>query len=177
MLTNGVHTDIVVPVKTAQFDWSKEIPFQHTLSKRSDFKYLSVGWGDKGFYLDTPEWSDLKFSTAFNAAFWLSESAMHCTFYDKMTVGKDCVRLNLTHDQYMELVQFINAKFDRDQNGKVMLIQTDAVYGKNDAFYDAKGRYSFLDTCNTWTNQGLKVAGQKAALWTPTDFGIFQHYQ
>ncbi|MFP3836064.1 DUF2459 domain-containing protein, partial [Chryseobacterium sp. SIMBA_028] len=47
----------------------------------------------------------------------------------------------------------------------------------NDAFYDAKGTYSFFYTCNTWANNALKAAGQKAALWTPSDFGIFQHYK
>ena len=177
ILTNGVHTDLVVPVKTPEIDWSQQIPFENTLSKRTDFKYLAIGWGDKGFYLDTPTWADLKFSTAFKAAFWLSESAMHCTYYEKMTVGKDCVRLNLTRQQYLDLIKFINDKFDRGQNGKPILIKTDAVYGKNDAFYDAKGSFSFLDTCNTWSNNGLKAAGQKAALWTPSDFGIFQHYQ
>ena len=175
ILTNGVHTDLVMPVKTAEFDWSKEIPFENTLSKRNDFKYLAVGWGDKGFYLDTPTWADLKFSTAFNAAFWLSESAMHTTFYNEMKVGEDCRKITLTREQYLDLVKFIREKFDRDSAGNVMLIKTDAVYGKNDAFYDAKGRYSFLDTCNTWANEGLKAAGQKAALWTPTDRGIFQH--
>ena len=65
----------------------------------------------------------------------------------------------------------------KDQNGKTKLIKTDAAYGNNDAFYDARGSYSFLYTCNTWTNDGLKVAGQKAAFWTATDFGIFQHYK
>lgn len=177
ILTNGVHTDLVVPVKSAEIDWSKEIPFENTLSKRTDFNYLSIGWGDKGFYLDTPTWAELKASTAIKAAFWMSESAMHCTFYDKMTEGEDCKKLTLTHEQYLDLIRFIQDKFDRDENGKPILIKTDAVYGKNDAFYDAKGRYSFLDTCNTWTNTGLKVAGQKAALWTPSDRGIFQHYE
>ena len=62
------------------------------------------------------------------------------------------------------------------KNGKVIFIPTDAVYGINDAFYDAKGKYSFFETCNTWANDGLKEAGQKAALWTPSDLGIFQHY-
>lgn len=177
ILTNGVHTDLVVPIKSAEIDWSKEIPFDNTLSKRTDFNYLSIGWGDKGFYLDTPTWAELKFSTAFKAAFWLGESAMHCTFYAKMTEGKDCKKLTLTHQQYLDLIHFIRNKFDRDQNGKPILIKTDAVYGKNDAFYDAKGSYNFLETCNTWTNSGLKAAGQKAALWSPTDRGIFQHYQ
>ncbi len=177
ILTNGVHTDLVVPVKNEIKDWSQEIPFENTVSKRTDFKYIAIGWGDKGFYLDTPTWADLKFSTAFKAAFWLSESAMHCTFYEKMTLGKDCKRILITENQYKNLIKFIENKFDRDAAGKVILIKTDAVYGKNDAFYDAKSSYSFLDTCNTWTNNGLKAAGQKAALWTPSDFGIFQHYE
>ena len=176
LLTNGVHSDLVVPVKSAEFDWSKEIPFENTLSKRTDFKYLSIGWGDKGFYLDTPTWAELKVSTALKAAFWLGESAMHCTFYDEIKVGKDCKKITLTKPQYQELIAFIREKFDRDQNGKPILIKTDAVYGKDDAFYEAKGSYNFTETCNTWTNDGLKVAGQKAALWTATDRGIFQHY-
>lgn len=176
ILTNGVHTDLVVPVKSNVIDWSREIPFSDTKSKKSGFKYLAVGWGDKGFYLDTPTWADLKFSTAFKAAFWLSESAMHCTFYDKMTVGEDCRRIMVTEKQYRNLTQFIRSKFDRDASGKVIKVPTDAVYGNNDTFYDAQGRYSFLNSCNTWTNNGLKAAGQKAALWTATDFGIFRHY-
>lgn len=177
IFTNGVHTDLVVPVKSEEKDWSKEIYFDNTISKRSNFKYLAIGWGDKGFYLDTPTWADLKFSTAVKAAFWLSESAMHCTFYDKMTESGDCRKILISKSEYLDLIKFIEAKFDRDKQGKPILIETNAVYGKNDAFYDAKGSYSFLETCNTWANEGLKSAGQKAALWTPSDRGIFQHYE
>lgn len=67
--SNGVHTDIVVPVSNDIKDWSKEILFNHTKAKDSLMKYIAFGWGDKGFYLDTPEWSDLKASTAAKAAF------------------------------------------------------------------------------------------------------------
>ncbi len=177
ILTNGVHTDLVVPIKNSEFDWSKEIPFSNTRSKRSNYQFAGIGWGDKGFYLDTPTWAELKPSTAFKAAFWLSDSAMHVTFYDKMSPGKDCVKIPITQKQYERLVTFINSKFDRDAKGKIINIPTDALYGNNDAFYEAKGSYNFMDTCNTWANNGLKAAGQKAALWTPTDFGIFQHYE
>lgn len=176
ILTNGVHTDLVVPIKNEEMDWGKELPFENTISRRSDFNYLSVGWGDKGFYLDTPTWAELKPSTALKAAFWMGESAMHCTYYFEMTEGKDCKKLLLTKKQYQNLVKYIKDKFDRDVNGNVVFIETDAVYGIHDAFYDAKGKYSFLETCNTWANNGLKAAGQKAALWTPSDMGIFQHY-
>ena len=175
--TNGVHTDIVMPVKNDLQDWSRKIPFANTRSKKTDYQYIGIGWGDKGFYLDTPTWADLKFSTAIKAAFWLSDSAMHCTFYNTMKEGDDCKMIMISRNQYQNLVKFVEDKFDRDQNGNFMLIPTDAVYGDNDAFYDAKGTYSFLYTCNTWSNNALKAAGQKAALWTPSDFGIFQHYK
>lgn len=177
ILTNGVHTDLVLPVRTKYIDWSEKLPFENTKGKQTDFNYISFGWGDKGFYLDTPTWADLKFSTAFKAAFWLSDSAMHCTYYKQMKVGGDCKKMLLTEQQYQNLVKFIDDRFDKDASGKYILIKTDAVYGNDDAFYDAKGSYNFTYTCNTWANNGLKSAGQKAALWTPTDFGIFQHYK
>lgn len=177
ILTNGVHTDLVLPVKSPEIDWSDEILFENTLSKRTDFRYLAFGWGDKGFYLDTPTWAELKFSTAFKAVFWLNDSAMHCTFYENMKEGEDCKKIMITQAEYERLIQFIKDKFDRGQDGKPILIKTNAVYGRNDAFYDAQGSYSFLETCNTWANDGLKAAGQKAALWTPSDRGIFQHYK
>ncbi|WP_394343681.1 TIGR02117 family protein [Chryseobacterium aureum] len=175
--TNGVHTDIVMPVKNDLQDWSQKIPFTNTKSKNTDYRYIGIGWGDKGFYLDTPTWADLKFSTAVKAAFWLSDSAMHCTYYNTMKEGDDCKMIMISRNQYQNLVKYVEDKFDRDQNGNFILIPTNAVYGDNDAFYDAKGTYSFLYTCNTWSNNALKAAGQKAALWTPSDFGIFQHYQ
>lgn len=175
--TNGVHTDIVMPVKNEWQDWSAKVPFSNTRSKRTDYRYIGIGWGDKGFYLDTPTWADLKFSTAFKAAFWMSESAMHCTYYDTMKEGDDCKIIMISKSQYQKLVQFVENKFDRDKNGNFILIPTNAVYGDNDAFYDANGSYNFLYTCNTWANDALKAAGQKAALWTPSDFGIFQHYK
>jgi uncharacterized protein (TIGR02117 family) len=175
--TNGVHTDIVMPVKNDIQDWSAKIPFTNIKSGKTDYNYVGIGWGDKGFYLDTPTWADLKFSTAFKAAFWLSESAMHCTYYKTMKEGDDCKMIMISRDQYKKLVAFVDRKFDKDAKGNFILIPTNAVYGDTDAFYDAKGTYSFLDTCNTWTNNALKAADQKAALWTPTDYGIFLHYK
>ncbi|QBO58931.1 TIGR02117 family protein [Chryseobacterium salivictor] len=177
LYTNGVHTDIVLPIKNEQIDWSKKILFENTASKITDFNYVGIGWGDKGFYLDTPTWAELKVSTAFHAAFWLGDSAMHCTFYKTMKEGNDCKKIMLTESEYADLIHFVDSKFDKNAAGQNILIPTKAVYGNNDSFYEAKGSYSFLYTCNTWTNDALKAAGQKAALWTPTDFGIFQHYK
>lgn len=174
--TNGVHTDLVVPIQSKYKDWSQKIKFEQTKGQDSTMQYLGFGWGDKGFYLDTPEWSDLKFSTAFVAAFGIGSSAMHATFYKHIDESNDCIKINVSAAEYRNLVAFIEEKFDHDENGNPIYIDA-TTYGENDVFYEAKGAYNFFYTCNTWANNGLKTMDQKAALWTPTDFGIFQHYR
>ncbi len=177
LLTNGVHTDLVLPVKTPLIDWSQHLKFENTKSKQTDYNYVAIGWGDKGFYLDTPTWAELKFSTAFKAATGLSTAAIHATYYRTMTEGEDCVKVNISNDQYKKLIDYIQKDFIKKENGELTLIETDAVYGDSDAFYDATGSYSLFHTCNSWTNNALKAAGMKASVWTPFDKGIFHQYK
>lgn len=176
--TNGVHTDIVVPVKNEEQDWSREIQYAHTESGDTTLQYAAFGWGDKGFYLQTPEWSDLKFSVAFKAMFHLGATAMHVTFYKQMVTGADCKEIRISREQYRNLVVFLRASFESDANGRVIPIPTvNDGYGKDDAFYEAEGVYDLFNTCNTWANNALKACGQRACLWTPSDKGIFYQYR
>lgn len=177
ILSNGVHTDIVVPVKTQWMDWSRLVKYEHTTGKDSTAHFVGFGWGDKGFYLETPTWADLKFSVAFKAAFALSNSAIHATFHRQMQEGEQCKRIKIGSDDYQKLVDYIHGSFQKTSTGEVQYIATTANYGTTDAFYEATGSYSLFHTCNTWANNGLKACGQKASLWTPFDTGIFYHYQ
>ena len=175
--TNGVHTDIVVPAKNDQMDWSQEIKFSNTKSKKSTYKYLALGWGDKGFYLETPTWGDLKASVAFKAATGLSTTAIHATYYNHITVDSTCKKIDVSKEQYSRLITYISDSFQKDKNNHWINIQTDANYSNSDAFYEANGSYSLFRTCNTWSNNALKHSGQKHCLWTPFDTGIFLNYE
>lgn len=177
ILTNGVHTDIVMPVKNDQIDWSKQIQYKNTKAADSTYKYIAMGWGDKGFYLETPEWSDLKASVAFKAATGLSTTAIHATYYKQMRLGEECKSMMISKEQYDLLINYINNSFQKDASGNYLPIKTDANYSKTDAFYEANGSYSMLHTCNTWANSGLKACGQKSCFWTATDSGIFSKYK
>lgn len=175
ILTNGVHTDVVLPLKSEHYDWTNQLKTEHTKAKDTTMNYVALGWGDKGFYLETPTWADLKASTALKAASGLSTSAMHVTFYKEMKESKSCKKLQISSDNYKKLILFINESF-QTKSGEFLKIETDAVYGKHDVFYEANGSYSLFYTCNSWANQALKAANQKAALWTISDSGIFRHY-
>lgn len=174
ILSNGVHTDIVVPVTNEVKDWRNQIQFNQTKSKDSTMQYVAFGWGDKGFYLHTPQWSDLKASTAFKAIFGVSSSAMHTTFFKQLKEGVDCKRILISKENYQKLVAYISESFP-DPNHPQWI--EGYSYGMKDAFYEAKGSYSLFYTCNTWANSALKAANQKASLWTVYDRGIFCHYQ
>lgn len=174
--SNGVHTDIIVPLKNDVKDWTKDILYTHTKSQDSIMRYIAFGWGDKGFYLETPQWSDLKTSTALKAAFQLGTSAMHTRFYNYVQEDEDCIKIKISKEDYALLVAYINNSFQFDDGEKVLWIEGHS-YGDYDAFYEAKRKYNLFYTCNTWANNALKAANQKAALWTPSDKGIFYHYR
>ena len=174
--SNGVHTDILVPVKNEIKDWTSQIRYDQTKSKDSNMRFVAFGWGDKGFYLDTPEWADLKASTAAKAAFYLGTSAMHTRFYNQVKEDDECVKVTISKKDYKDMVNYIEDSFLPDSNNNVQWI-ADQSYGQYDAFYEGKGKYSLFYTCNTWANNCLKAGHQKAALWTVYDKGIFYHYQ
>ena len=177
LLTNGKHIDIVMPVRSDLIDWSKIFPFDDTISKDSIQNFAAIGWGDKGFYMEIAEWSELTARIAFRAAFGISTSAMHVTYYKRMIENNDCIKIQISKNQYQRLINYILESRKTDENGRSLYINTDAQYDVNDSFYEARRRYSFFYTCNTWANNALKHSGQKRALWALSSESIFRHYR
>jgi uncharacterized protein (TIGR02117 family) len=173
--SNGVHTDVILPLRSVAKDWSTELPFTNTMSDDSAFTHVAFGWGDKGFYLETKEWADLKASTALKAAFGLSGSAMHITFCLMPQVGERCRAVRVDAATLQHLIQRVEEGFERGSDGKPRWI-ADRYYERNDAFYEGTGRYGLFFTCNTWANSVLKDDGLPAALWTATAGGILRQY-
>ena len=96
ILTTGVHIAIVLPIKNEHHDGTTQLKFEHTKSKDTMYQYVALGWGDKGFYLETPTWADLKASTAIKAASVLSTSAMHVTFYKHLKEKQSCKKIQIS---------------------------------------------------------------------------------
>jgi uncharacterized protein (TIGR02117 family) len=164
--TDGFHTEIILPTQNEQKDWSEHIHFA------SKPPYLAFGWGDRGFYLGTPDASDFQVSLAFKALFYLGTSVVHLTYYNELTENKQCKRLWLSAQAYKKLVQFIEDAFATDGVGKPIPI-LQHTYGKRHLFFEARGRYSLFYTCNTWVGSALKACDKQTCIWTPFASGIF----
>jgi uncharacterized protein (TIGR02117 family) len=175
--TNGFHTDIIVPVKTETVDWSQKIKFSDTKGKDSNQGFVAVGWGNRDFFINIPSWAEVKLSIAVKAVLGIGPCAMHATYYKSVYEDESCRKIELSKSQYIDLSDFIESYFVKDSLGNFVNIPTPNTYGNNDAFYEAKGRFTPFFTCNTWTNSALKSSGLRSCLWTPFQSGIFKIFK
>lgn len=172
--TNGFHTDLVFPVKNEYKDWSETFDTTLTKSINKNFSYIAIGWGDKGFYLNTPDIDSLKFSTVFNAAFFLSESAVHVTYLNTIKENNNCKKIVIDKDSYLKMIDFIESSLDKENDKPIHI---NFSYWGNDLFFEGKGKYNLFYTCNTWTNNCLRKSGLKSRLWTLTEGSIMSIYR
>lgn len=170
--SNGVHTNFIIPAQSEYVDWTPHLPYDQFEEVDSSFKYISFGWGDKDFYMNTPTWADLTVATALKALFFMGTGAMHINYIQNKPGKSDlCKRLMISKTEYMTLINYINGTFKTDNSDKFIPIKHPG-YSQYDCFYEANGTFSFLKTCNVWVGEGLKKAGIKTSFWTPFDFSV-----
>ncbi len=164
--SNGVHTDIILPTAIVDPVMKPQLGIEQGTA------FVAFGWGDKGFYLDTPTWAELKASTAAKAMLMNSPTAMHVTNY--FQVKPDWKEAKICDEQLTAIYQHIRESFSYDKEGNIMEIVGKG-YTPHDRFYEAEGNYTGIYTCNVWVNQGLKKAHIRTSVWSPFEFGIM-HY-
>lgn len=167
LTTNGVHADVVLPKNLIDASILKDQVMQ------SGDAYFAFGWGEENFYINTPTWGDLKFSTAFRAAFLKSKTLMHVTRYRNLQ--SQWIAVQVSNKQLQKLNGYIYQTFD-ETSGKKTLVNGVTYTPERDNFYRAHGNYMFYRTCNSWLNRGLKESDLKGSLWTPFDFGVLRWY-
>lgn len=171
--TNGVHADLVVPTRYGAVDWSSEFPAAHMRSLPATTDWIAFGWGDRGFMIETPTWSDLRPGTAIIALSGAGSGAMHVEYIETPSAYR-VRRVRLSQSEYERLVSFVRGSFARDAAGGVRRIDA-AGYGGSDAFYEAVPTYTFWYTCNEWTRRALAAAGIRTAMWSPFDTAVIYH--
>jgi len=153
ILYSDIHSDIVFNIRDIN------------LSKLPEFKekkngYLAFGWGDKEVYLNTPEISNIRLSSSLKAFFINTASLMHVSYIPNISRYKDLKQIKLSSIQKKYLLNSIMKSFNfkgETYNG----------YGREDFFYDAKAKYNFINTCNTWTGDRLRESNVSMPYWTP----------
>src|SRR5438105_3539476 len=72
LVSSSIHCDFVLPIQTEVINWRDHLPAHCFSGDTRAATHVAIGWGNKGFYINTPTWDDLRFSTVINALFWPS---------------------------------------------------------------------------------------------------------
>src|SRR4051794_32304288 len=56
---NGIHADIVMPLKVDGLDWEAVVPRTDMAAQDPKAKWIAFGSGEQHVYLDTPRWLDI----------------------------------------------------------------------------------------------------------------------
>ncbi len=167
--SNGFHTDLVVPIRNAKTatDWLAKFNDSTFTAKYQNYQYVSFGWGDDGFFMESYNDQFPSLPTTFMALFVPTPTLMHVQFYQTgLQTSEYVAPMKITEDQYKSLILYIEQSFktDLDQH---FIPKNAKGYRANDYFFHAKGSYHLFSTCNDWTNTGIKWTGNKTASKAP----------
>ncbi|MEZ5744424.1 MAG: TIGR02117 family protein [Sphingomonadaceae bacterium] len=168
--SNGVHTSLILPAQTRWRDWYRDFPPGHTGAPNRAYTHVSIGWGEREVFLNTPTWANLSPWTVLRILGADGEGMMHVAHYVRPASGERTRPLRLSPAQYQRLVAKIETLLPPPGARKY------PGYGDSDAFYETGGRYSYTNTCNQWTSDVLAAAGVQTGWWTPFAGGVMKWF-
>jgi uncharacterized protein (TIGR02117 family) len=170
---NGIHADILMPVKAQGLDWQPFIPKGDFSAPDPNAGWISFGTGEERVYLNTPTWWDITPRTIWSALTG-GRRVVHVEYVTDPRFAAREIRLRPV--EYRRLWAAIRADFQLDAQGRAKRINHPG-YGCCDAFFRATGKASAIRTCNTWVADRLRLAGVKTSLWPPFVQGLVWRYR
>ncbi|WP_027002137.1 DUF2459 domain-containing protein [Hugenholtzia roseola] len=183
--SNGFHTDLILPKSYFEDTLAKNPDALFFLAAHQDLpqhfaesQYLSIGWGDTGFYMESFNGNFPSFPTCVEAALLPTPTLMHVEFLrgkplESEQQGQQCRKIKISEAGKKALIHYILNTFAQEANPENGVWFRKG-YGKKDFFFQAKGNYHLFQTCNNWTGEALKKAGVSVGIFTPFAFGIFE---
>ena len=170
---NGIHADILMPVKAQGLNWAPLLPRSDFAAADPNSRWIAFGSGEERVYLNTPTWWDLTPRTIWSALTG-GRRVMHVEYVSDP--GYAVREIRLRPEEYRRLWAAIRADFALDEHGRPKHLAHTG-YGCCDAFYRADGKESAFRTCNMWVARWLRLAGVRTSLWPPFVQGLVWRYR
>ena len=167
---NGVHTDILMPVRAAGLDWRTLLPPSDAEAPPPGAQWVAFGVGERAVYLETPHWRDLRAKVALRAL-TRGRRVVHVEWV--ADPGYAAREIRLRPEEYGRLWAAVRASFRDARPHKI----AHKGYGTADVFYEGVGHANAFATCNQWTAATLRRAGIEASLWSPFVEGLVWRYR
>ncbi len=152
VVSNGWHTAIVVT--------RSELVATGLLPEAADFSsaaFLEFGWGDRVYYPARKKTLGMTLGAALTATPAIVHMAGLTRAPGLTDADSEVVRVALTESGFRHLVRALAGEFKRPEGGRAEP-SSPGLY-PNSHFYDARGTFHLLNTCNTWTARMLRAGG------------------
>lgn len=167
--SNGVHTALILPAVTPARNWHHTFPLADIAAPARAYSHVSISWGEREVFLNTPTWWDLSPRTALRVVGLGGDGLLHVSHYVRPAPDENTRVLHLRDGEYRRLVSAIETQLGPRWPGRRY-----PGYGSQDVFYETGGRYTVVRTCNQWTSDMLAAAGVRTGRWTPLAGGVMK---
>jgi uncharacterized protein (TIGR02117 family) len=171
--TNGVHVSLIVPITLASEDLSDLIRPDQLREPAYYGTHVMIGWGHGGVYRHSKTWATVRSGDVTSAVFGSDDVVLHVYHLSDPHPTPDRRMLRVTPVQYHSIIRQIRAAFLLDARHES---QENPAYGPDNVFYVARGHYTALHTCNSWTGDVLRNAGVRIGIWTPMPGGVMKWF-
>ena len=175
--TNGFHTGFILPAQAEGVDWHTVFPPTDVsdmgIHATGATDHVAISWGERDFYLNTPDWRDVDPATMVRAAIGSDRTLIHVYHMRRPADGAYARRLVISHDAYRHLSARLMQSVAVPVAGP--LAPTPGYRG-DDVFYAATGRYSLANSCNVWTGDHLRAIGVRVGAWTPAEHHVMRWF-
>lgn len=167
VLSNGFHSDIAVPADLG-FERLSLSPSDYPVVP-SDIRYLAIGWGSRTAYTSLRKVSDLSLGIIARS-YAFDDTVVHVQPLGDMQPSDRVFAYDLTPAQMDLLMSRIAESFATAEPIR------DLTQGFGDRFYNGRGRFTPVHSCNTWVGRNLRAIGIGVGLWPVTaqtlEFGL-----
>jgi len=154
VVSNGWHTAIVVP--------GSELAATGLLPEADQFPgaaFLEFGWGDRVYYPAREKTLGMTLSAVLIKTPAVMHIAGRARAPGRTDADSEVARVALTEGGFRHLVRAIAGEFERLEGDSAEPISP-GLY-PDSHFYNARGTFHLLNTCNTWTARMLRAGGVK----------------
>jgi uncharacterized protein (TIGR02117 family) len=149
VMSNGFHTGILMRRGEIPVDVWPEV------REIADHQWVEVGWGSEIFYRAKKITAPVVFG-----AIVPNPSVLHVVGWERdpeeTFVGLDLVMLEISDRDLASMCRCIHDTYVHDDEGHVVNLGP-GIYADG-AFFRARGKYYFPNTCNVWTARCLQAA-------------------
>lgn len=163
--SGSLHADLIFPIRNEVIDWTDEFPQDLFAGSNATKTFVAIGWGDRNFCINTPTWDDAEALAIVNALFLPTSSSLHVTMLDDNDVPVDAQMVEISQQQYRQIVEAVQQSFQQEQGKKIQI--PGVSLGDHDVYFEANGRYHALNTCNSWVGRAMKAGGIRVPWWSP----------